>query len=153
MDLLKAMRRILLAILVLGLAGTGAELLLLGHVETLLQAIPVLLVGVGLGLVVCHLLTERQGVVRALQATMTLFVLSGVTGILLHYRSNEEFELEMHPSLAGLDLFKETMTGAIPTLAPGAMIQLGLIGLAYSFSHRSSRSDSAVKPMTKETAS
>jgi hypothetical protein len=37
--------------------------------------------------------------------------------------------------LAGWELFKEAMTGATPALAPGAMVQLGLIGLAWSYRH------------------
>jgi len=30
-------------------------------------------------------------------------------------------------------LFREAMMGATPALAPGAMIQIGLIGLLYAF--------------------
>ena len=53
----------------------------------------------------------------------------------LHYRGNAEFELEMMPALGGLDLFWKSMQGATPALAPGAMVQIGLVGLAYCFRH------------------
>jgi hypothetical protein len=46
-----------------------------------------------------------------------------------------EFELETYPSISGLALFKEAMMGATPALAPGTMIELGLIGLAYTYRH------------------
>jgi hypothetical protein len=52
-----------------------------------------------------------------------------------HYQGNMEFELETYPSISGLALFKEAMMGATPALAPGTMIELGLIGLAYTYRH------------------
>jgi hypothetical protein len=66
---------------------------------------------------------------------MVLSLASGFVGLLLHYRGNVEFELEMYPDLAGWKLFKDSMMGATPSLAPGAMMQIGLIGLAWTFRH------------------
>ena len=63
------------------------------------------------------------------------FLVSGVIGVWLHYKGNMEFEIEMVPSLAGLELFLKASHGAFPALAPGTMIQLGLLGLAYTFRH------------------
>jgi hypothetical protein len=37
--------------------------------------------------------------------------------------------------MKGMDLLSKAMTGAAPALAPGAMIQLGLLGLVYTFRH------------------
>jgi hypothetical protein len=56
--------------------------------------------------------------------------------MLLHYQSNREFELETYPTMAGLELLRETLTGAIPALAPGALIHIGLIGFAYGYVRR-----------------
>jgi hypothetical protein len=53
----------------------------------------------------------------------------------LHYRANQKFELEADPNMTGFALFSKVMTGAAPALAPGAMIQLGLLGLVYTFRH------------------
>jgi hypothetical protein len=66
---------------------------------------------------------------------MLVFVLAGMLGVYLHYSGNREFELEMYPTMSGMELFRKTMTGATPALAPGTMIQLAFVGLAYTFRH------------------
>jgi hypothetical protein len=67
---------------------------------------------------------------------MVLFVISGGVGMLLHYQATTEFQLEMDPALTGWALFRKAIVAkAPPALAPGAMTQLGLIGLAYTFRH------------------
>lgn len=130
---LVAVRRILGLAMVVGFLGTGIELLLLGHTEDTWQLVPLILIGVGLVVLVWHAIAAGKGTVRALQATMVLFVVSGGVGTWLHYSGNMEFELEMYPTLEGTKLFAEAMTGATPALAPGTMIGLGLVGLAYAF--------------------
>jgi hypothetical protein len=84
---------------------------------------------------VWHGLDRGPTPVRALQVVMTTFAFAGLAGLTLHYKGNVEFELEMYPSRAGFELFREAMMGATPALAPGSMIQIALIGLAYSYSH------------------
>jgi hypothetical protein len=37
--------------------------------------------------------------------------------------------------MKGLELFWEAMKGATPSLAPGVMAQLGLLGLACTYRH------------------
>jgi hypothetical protein len=66
---------------------------------------------------------------------MWLFVLSGITGLVLHFRGNILFEQESDPSIAGTALLHRALMGATPTLAPGTMIQLGLVGLVFLFRH------------------
>jgi hypothetical protein len=128
-------RDLLLPIIFLSLCGTGAELLLLGHTETFSQFIPLAVVAGG-GLALGWLLVWRRAVsIWVFRLMMLLFVIAGVTGVALHYRSNVEFEVEMYPSLSGWDLFEGAMSGALPALAPGAMIQIGLLGLVYTFRH------------------
>ena len=56
-------------------------------------------------------------------------------GVILHYRGNAEFELEMTPALGGLALMKAAILGATPLLAPGTMSLLGIIGLLYTWRH------------------
>jgi hypothetical protein len=73
--------------------------------------------------------------VRALQATMVLFIVTGGIGVGLHYDGNVEFELELSPEASGFDLIARTMTGATPVLAPGTMMLLGLVGLALVHRH------------------
>jgi hypothetical protein len=55
---------------------------------------------------------------------------SGLVGLFLHYRGNVEFERERDPSLHGFPLLWHAITGATPTLAPGTMVFLALIGVA-----------------------
>jgi hypothetical protein len=66
---------------------------------------------------------------------MILQVVTGLAGLALHYKGNVEFELERDESLRGLKLFWEAIRGATPTLAPGALAQLGLVGLAFTYRH------------------
>lgn len=131
----QAIRAILLATLVLGLVGTVIELFLLEHTEDAPQWIPIFLILAALIVLSWHALARDALTVRALQATMVAFIFAGMLGVILHYRGNIEFELELHPGSRGGGLFLEALMGATPTLAPGTMIQLGLIGLAYTFKH------------------
>jgi len=132
---LATIRRILFAVLLLGIVGILAELFLLEHTEGFWQQVPLYLLIAGLAALVWHAFDKRAASVRVVQATMLLFVASGAIGTLLHYNGNVEFELEMDAAARSFDLFREAMMGATPALAPGAMIQLGLVGLAYSFRH------------------
>ena len=132
---LTRLRLLLMAALVLGVIGVGVELLLLEHTDGFQQLVPVTLLGVSLIVLIWHAASRRVASLRAIQLTMALFVASGFVGIVWHYQGNMEFELETYPSIAGLALFKEAMMGATPALAPGTMIQLGLIGLAYTYRH------------------
>jgi len=132
---LAAIRRLLIATLFAGVVGTGVELVLLGHFESWIQIVPLVLLGFGLVAVVWQLASPRAASVRALQAVAILFLAAGVFGVGLHYDGNSAFELEMYPSTSGLELVRKTLTGATPVLAPGSMVLLGLIGLAYTHGH------------------
>jgi hypothetical protein len=132
---LARLRAILMGTLVLGIVGTGVELWLLDHTEGWQQLIPLVLLGAGLFVCASQVVRPTLGTVRLLQAVMLLFVISGAVGVLLHYQGNVEFELEMYPDMAGMELFKNTVTGATPVLAPGTMLLLGLVGLAYTYHH------------------
>ena len=128
-------RRALLAILWLGLVGTEIELLLLKHTDGWKQYLPVALIGVSVLVLLVHAAAPSRATVRGIQFVMLTFLASGVLGIVLHYQGNAEFELERMASLAGLDLFNAAVMGATPTLAPGTMVQLGLVGLLYTYQH------------------
>ncbi len=134
---LAAIRGILLAIFLLGAFGIGAELLLVGHTESLWQWVPLLLILISLVALACHAAIRRAATVRVFQATMILFLIGGGVGLLLHYQGKAEFKLETNPDLGGLELFWAAIIGAAvpPVLAPGVMIQMGLLGLAWTFRH------------------
>jgi hypothetical protein len=131
-----AARRILLAILIAGIAGISLELWLMAHTEDLIQLIPLLLAAMGTVSAIAVALRPAVSTVRLFQVVMMLFLISGVVGMYLHFEVNMEFQREMDPALAGMALFqKAILAKSPPALAPGAMIQLGLIGLAYTFRH------------------
>ncbi|MFN2399146.1 MAG: hypothetical protein ABR543_10985 [Gemmatimonadaceae bacterium] len=134
---LATIRHALLAILLLGLVGTLVDLVLLEHTDGFWQQSPLYLLAMGLAATGWHVVHRGPASVRALQATMILLMVSGAIGVLLHYKGNVEFELELHATASGLGLFGEAVRGATPTLAPGTMIQLALIGLAYTYRHPS----------------
>ena len=132
---LARIRTLLLGTLAFGTIGMTTELLLLGHIESVWQWIPVALLGAGAVILVWHAAAPSRATVRVLQATMMLFIVTGGIGVGLHYDGNVEFELEMYPSMGGFELVTKTLTGATPVLAPGTMAILGLVGLALVYRH------------------
>lgn len=131
-----AARRILLVILILGIAGISLELWLLAHTEDVYQLIPLWLAALAAIAIATVALRPSVGTVRLFQAVMALFLVSGIVGMYLHFEVNMEFQLEMDPALSGMALYRKAIVAkSPPALAPGAMIQLGLVGLAYTFRH------------------
>jgi hypothetical protein len=134
---IQAVRRFLGVILFLGMSGTTVELLLLKHDEDRIQLIPLVLLAAGLVAVIAHVLRPSARTAGAIQVTMAAFVAAGVAGLYFHYRANVEFQLEGDPSLAGRALVMKALEAkAPPALAPGVMVQLGLLGLAYTFRYK-----------------
>jgi hypothetical protein len=131
---LVAIRRLLIATLFAGIVGTGVELVArtLRVLESDRAARAARLRRDGGRVAVA---APRAASVRALQAVAILFLAAGVFGVGLHHDGNSAFELEMYPSPSGLELVRKTLTGATPVLAPGSMVVLGLIGLAYTHRH------------------
>ena len=119
--------------LILGLSGLEIELLLLKHTDGAWQIIPLVLLGVGLLIALWYYRSRSAGAVIVLSGAMILFLASGVAGAVLHYKGNVVYEQESNPGLGGRELYRAAVQGSTPTLAPGAMIQLGLLGLIVAF--------------------
>ena len=137
-DMLRRVRRWILFILVAGLTGSGVELLLIEHYEEAWQLIPLVLVAASLGVIGWHLGSGSQASVRVLQAMMMSCVAAGALGVALHFRGAADFQLEIDPTISRSILVQKVMrVKAPPVLAPGVMVQLGLLGLVYA--HRWSR--------------
>jgi hypothetical protein len=126
-------RRLAVYLLIFGIAGTATELVLLEHYEDPWQWTPLALLALGGALGVALAARPSRATLRALKPLMALYVLAGALGVFLHLRSNVEFERELRPTIAGRDLMMETLKGAIPAFAPGAMVQLGLLGLLICY--------------------
>ena len=111
--------------------GTAFELLLLHHYEDVWQLIPLLLIGMSIIIFLLRLLIPSTVIVTIFKFLMISCGLSGVLGIWLHLKANMEFEKELHPHSSGLNLLLETLSGALPALAPGSMIVYAFIGYLY----------------------
>ena len=126
-----------LLLFLFGVAGVSLELVLLGHYEDPPQWTPLALLGVGFGAGALVLVRPSPHAVRLYRWVAGAFVAAAAVGIYFHLKANVEFELELRPSMAGLELAIESLRGAMPALAPGAMAQLGLLGLLTTFRHPS----------------
>ena len=133
----QTIRRMLVVIFLLGAMGTAAELILIEHTEDSWQWAPLILLGAGVAGLVCHAAVKAPSTIRIFQITMVLYILSGIIGVGLHFQAKVEFKLEVNPALEGMELVLEAMKRATlpPILAPGVMIHLGLVGLAFTFRH------------------
>jgi hypothetical protein len=109
----------MLGLVVLGTTGLAVELVVLEHYTDWNQLIPVVVSGSGLLAAVCVALAPGLLTLRVWQFTMLLFVGTGITGITMH-----------------ADVVSETVDP--PLLAPGLFVQLGLLGLLYTFRHPTS---------------
>ena len=130
-------RRLLLASLAGGIVGTAAELILLGHVDSAAQWIPVVALAAAVPLLLWHAARPGPLTVRVIRLLMCAYIVFGVIGVWLHYDGNVEFERELHPKDAGLAFLRHTIAGATPVLAPGSMMLLGLLGIAHTYKHPS----------------
>jgi hypothetical protein len=136
LPVLQTLRRLLLGILVVVLVGTAADLLLLEHYEDAWQLPPLIMIS--LGLMVAAWVAAKGSVtsVTTLRVLMVLFIATGCLGMMMHYQGNWEFQREVDPTAGGWDVFVKVMRAkAPPALAPGVMIQMGLIGLLYTYRH------------------
>jgi hypothetical protein len=129
------LRRWILGVLLLGLLGTVTELILLEHYEQPLQFVPLVLIGVAFVTLAWNVLQDSPASRHAVVIVMMLFVLAGVVGAAAHFIGSAEFQLELDRSMSTWDLVVKVMRAkAPPVLAPGMMLQLGLLGLAYVLS-------------------
>jgi hypothetical protein len=140
---LERLRLWIVGIIVLGLIGTMTELVLLEHDEKALQFVPLVLMVLGAVTLAWYAMAKSTTSLRALQIVMGLFVLSGFAGMAAHFNGSMEYQLELNPDLDMSELLDKIIHAkAPPLLAPGMMIQMGLLGLAYAYTDlRYRRSD------------
>ena len=132
----RAVRRILMATLVVGVAGIATDLLLLNHIEDRTQVIPLAALALTMLALLAHAVARRTATVRLLQFLMLVLLICGGLGVYLHFQGNAEFQRDIQPSIGGSELFWKSMRAkAPPALAPLAFVQLALVGWAWSFRH------------------
>ena len=127
------LRILTLLIFVTSAAGSMCDLVLLGHFDDPRQWAPLLLLPAGLLVLAWHRIQRGHLGTRAFQCAMVLFIVSGVVGVWFHYSANAEFELQISPSTNGWQVVRESLSGPAPALAPATMVQLGLLGLTYTY--------------------
>jgi hypothetical protein len=134
---LVAIRRVILGVLVLGMTGLLAELALLAHYADFKQQIPLLLLAAGLAAIIIDLAVSHIWSGRFVQLTMGLFIAAGLLGMYFHYQGSREFQIEMDPTMSGMNLVWHVLQAkSPPTLSPGTMVQMGILGLGYAYLRR-----------------
>jgi hypothetical protein len=134
-DPVELLRLCVLGVLVLGLAGTVTELVLLEHYEQPLQLVPVVLIVAAVAAIIWQVMRDTAASLRTLEIIMALFALAGFAGVAAHFHGSAEFQLELNPSMSNWELVEKILRAkAPPLLAPGMMLQMGLLGLAYVYS-------------------
>lgn len=132
---LSRLRRFLLALSIVLLAGAVAELWLVEHTQDRLQLLPFVLCGLGAAAAVFALLRPARASLWALRATMLLVVAGSLLGVYLHVESNFELERELNPDMATGRLLLGALGGANPLLAPGLLAVAALLALAATYQH------------------
>ena len=139
-DLERQIRRLILALLAFGLTATVVDLFGLEHYEDPWQIVPIAFIGFSLLVVGWHGLTGSAASLLTLRLLMPVMILVGVTGVVLHLRGSLAFQMEASPELAGWALMKKLLAAkAPPALAPGILVQLGLLGSVYGYKHPGGR--------------
>jgi hypothetical protein len=129
------LRGILLAIVAIGAVGLLLELSLLDHRDSATQWIPYFVLAFILVATAIVWRRPSPSTLRLFQAAMLTGLVAGALGVILHYRGNVEFETERDSTLHGSRLVWEALHGATPALAPGALVQLALVGFAFAYRH------------------
>jgi uncharacterized membrane protein len=134
-EYLQLLRAAVLGVLILGLVVTVTELILLEHYEEPLQFVPLVLIAAAVAVLAWDAARRDAASLTALQIVMALFVLAGFVGMAAHFHGSAEYQLELNPEMTTSELIEKVLRAkAPPLLAPGMMMQLGLLGLAYAYS-------------------
>jgi hypothetical protein len=134
---LRTIRTVMLTVLALGMGGLLAELSLIAHYADLTQSIPIALLAAGLVVIFIDLGARRPWTRVLMQIVMVSILAAGALGIYFHFHGSREFQIEMDPQMRGTRLVWHVLRAkSPPTLAPGSMVQLGILGLGYAYLRR-----------------
>lgn len=129
----RALRRLVAALAALGLLGISIELLLIDHVESATQLMPVAVLPVAAVLLAPIALGLEPRSTVALRAVLAVVVAAGLIGVGLHLYESWAFQAEIDPSLSGAQrAWAALRAQSPPSLAPGQIALLGLLGLGAS---------------------
>lgn len=130
-------RRVISGVLLFGMVGLMAELLLLGHYDGFSQWIPLLALAAGLGALALDAGRARRWTRALLALVMVAFIGIGLLGVYFHFDGSRQFQQEMDPSMSGATLVWHVLRAkSPPTLSPGTLVQMGILGLGYAYLRR-----------------
>jgi hypothetical protein len=130
-ETLARLRRLVAGLTVLGLLAVAVELWLIEHVTSASQLVPVVVLPVAAALLVPLAIGMEPPNALALRAMLGLVVAAGLFGVALHLYESWEFQAEIDPSLgAAARAWAALRAQSPPSLAPGQIALLGLLGLA-----------------------
>lgn len=131
--------RLMLGLITLFVMGAVVtELLLLQHDEEWRQILPIVVVATGALLLLVQLARPSAAGLVLLRVAMVVMIATGLLGVYFHYAGNLEFQLEMDATQRGWELMKKVLEAKTPpALAPGALAQIGMLGLLYTYRHPS----------------
>ncbi|MDC0001683.1 hypothetical protein OAD76_00055 [Flavobacteriaceae bacterium] len=124
-------KQVIVLALLFMMIGTLLELYLLDHYEDTWQLIPILCIGAALVNLFILFFRRSQVVITLFKLVLVLTSFSGIYGVVLHLQANYEFEQDMKPTAYFWELFSESLSGALPTLAPMSLLVLAFIGYSY----------------------
>ena len=110
------LRLAVLGVLVIGLAGTVTELVLLEHYEQPMQLVPVVLIVAAIAAIVWQVMRHTAASLRTLEIIMALFVLASFAGVAAHFFGSAEFQLELNPSMSNWELLEKILRAKAPPL-------------------------------------
>jgi hypothetical protein len=125
---LSVIRRYILGIVALVLLGLLLELLMLSHLKTPLQLLPVGLTFLAFGATAWNFISANAASVRILRGTLLACSVVGLLGIAIH---SAFYVTDRANKAHG----RRGMEREAPPLAPAAMLPLGLLGIACTFRH------------------
>jgi hypothetical protein len=125
------LKYVILYTLIFFLFGSIIELYLIKHYEDVIQIIPIFCLGVSLGSLIILYFRVSKLTINLFKGSLSVISFVGLLGVILHLNSNFQFEKEMRPSWSTMDLFIESLSGALPALAPLNLVLLAMVGYSY----------------------
>lgn len=116
-------------------AGSGVELALVGHVESVYQWVPFGVLAVGGAAVVGAVTSPSARSLATLRAVALVSVVVSLWGVILHVRGNLAFEREVYPDAPLWGALWEAARGVSPLLAPGTLALAGVLAAAATWRH------------------
>ena len=125
------LKNVIFCTLTFFLLGTLTELYLITHYTDIFQIIPIVCIGISCFCFVVLFFKLTRLTLKLFKFSLLSNSLIGLLGVFFHLNSNYEFEKEMRPSSDSWGLFVESLSGALPALAPFNLVILSMVGYSY----------------------